>query len=66
MRVEINLIYTPEEVIQWLKEYYEDNGIVPSMDCIRKQAIERFIADRNDYIEDDNIKVIWSGECGER
>ena len=57
MKTEIKLIVSQEELSDYCASYYEENGKLPSMEVVRKNFVEWFVADHNDYIECDGIKL---------
>lgn len=57
MKAEIKLIVSQEELSNYCTSYYEENGELPSMEVVRQNFVDWFVADHNDYIEYDGIKL---------
>lgn len=63
MKVKIQIFISKEELNRdYGNDYIELNGGLPSLEEIKEAYIDMFIANRNDYIDSDEIDVIIEDE----
>ena len=63
MKVKIQILIDKEEIDRdYGKDYIELNGELPSFEEIKEAYIDMFIANKNDYINSDEIDVIIKDE----
>lgn len=59
MKVKIQILINKEELNRdYGNDYIELNGELPSFEEIKEAYIDMFIANKNDYIDSDEIDVI--------
>ena len=59
MKVEIRVILTKDEFEQAKRDYLEFNELSPMIDEIIKQSyIDQVIADKHEYVYEDNVIVM--------
>ena len=64
MKVKIQILIGKEELDRdYGNDYIELNGELPSFEEIKEAYIDMFIADKNDYINSDEIDVIIKDEA---
>ena len=63
MKVKIQILIDKEELNRYYSnDYIELNGELPSFEEIKEDYIDMFIANKNDYIDSDEIDVIIKDE----
>lgn len=59
MIVKIGIEVSYDELEEYRKEFFECNGVELPIEIAKKNFIERFLADKSDYIDTDNIYVYF-------
>ena len=59
MIVKIGIEVSYDELEDFRNNFFIDNGVELPIDKAKKIFIERFLADRSDYIDTDNICVYF-------
>ena len=63
MKVKIQIFIDKEELNRdYSNDYIELNGELPSFEEIKEAYIDMFIANKNDYVDSDEIDVIIEDE----
>lgn len=59
MRVKVAIEISYDELEEYRREFLECNGVELPIEIAKKNFIERFLADKNDYIDTDKIYVYF-------
>ena len=59
MIVKIGIEVSYDELEEYRKEFFECNGVELPIEIAKKNFIERFLTDKSDYIDTDNIYVYF-------
>ena len=59
MRVKVAIEVSYDELEEYRREFFECNGVELPIETAKKNYIERFLADKNDYIDTDKIYVYF-------
>lgn len=59
MTIKIRIEVSYDELEDYRREFFECNGVELPIEIAKKNFIERFMADKNDYIDTDNIYVYF-------
>ena len=62
MKVEIKIILNQDELFDYCKCMYDENGYFPTFEEVGKIHIEQFIADHSDYIDKDSITAVLNAK----
>ena len=57
MKAKVILEVSMEEFKTWQQEIFEGDGVLCTLEEFKAECIERFFADRSDYLDDDNMTV---------
>ena len=59
MIVKIGIEVSLDEVEEYRREFFECNGVELPFEVAKKNYVERFLVNKNDYIDADNIYVYF-------
>lgn len=60
MKVKITIEVPMNDLGQYMQEYFECNGKALTIEEAKESYIDYFIADKNDFIDRDEIKVYFT------
>lgn len=57
MKAKVILEVSMEEFKTWQQEIFDCDGVLCTLEEFKAECIERFFADKSDYLDDDNMTV---------